>query len=173
MRGINEHEILDIARYFRERGHTVRFIEFMDVGTLNRWSPEGVVSASEIVARIAAELPLEAVPRSNPSDPASRYRYLDGSGEVGVIASITQPFCGDCSRARLTSEGRLLTCLFAESGLDLKVMMRGGASDEELLEAIRRQWQGRGDRYSEQRAELMALGRGEQPRRVEMFRVGG
>jgi cyclic pyranopterin phosphate synthase len=173
MRGVNDHEVVDLARFFKERGHTLRFIEYMDVGTLNEWQPDAVLSAREIMARVAVELPLEPVARRESSDPALRFRYLDGEGEIGAIASITEPFCGDCSRARLSSEGQLLTCLFAHGGVDLKTPLRSGRSDEALSELVREAWRQREDRYSEERAELIALGRWREQPRVEMFRIGG
>ena len=121
-----------MARYFRERGHTLRFIEYMDVGATNGWRLDDVVPAAEIVERISAELPLEPAEPSYRGEVAQRWRYSDGSGEIGVIASVTQPFCGDCTRARLSAEGRLYTCLFGVRGHDLRALIRGGASDEEL-----------------------------------------
>ena len=129
MRGVNEDEIVDIARYFKERGMVVRFIEYMDVGTLNGWSLSDVLSARDILATVHASLPLEPLERARPSDVALRYRYLDDGVEVGAIASVTEPFCGDCSRARLSSEGQLFGCLFANEGFDLRAPLRRGATD--------------------------------------------
>jgi cyclic pyranopterin phosphate synthase len=170
-RGVNEHTIVDLARRFQGTGHILRFIEFMDVGTLNGWDLTQVVTAAEIVGRIDAGLPLEPLEPNYRGEVASRYRYRDGSGEIGVIASVSQPFCGDCSRARLSTEGRLVTCLFAAGGLDLKGPMRAGASDEELTDLIRSAWGARTDRYSEERsAQTVAFGK---RRRIEMFQIGG
>jgi cyclic pyranopterin phosphate synthase len=172
-RGVNDHEVVDIARYFKERGHVVRFIEFMDVGTLNDWREADVLSAREIIERVAAELPLEPVARREASDTALRFRYLDDGVEVGAIASVTQPFCGACTRARLSSDGALYTCLFASSGLDLKAPLRSGADDHEIERLIRERWAARADRYSEEREERMQLGGPPAEPRVEMYRIGG
>ena len=141
----------------------------MDVGTRNRWSLAQVVSADEILRRIDAELPLEALPPNYDGEVASRYRYLDGSGEIGVIASVTKPFCGDCTRLRLSADGKLYTCLFASLGHDVKKLLRSGAADDEIERMIMRIWRIRSDRYSEERASLP------EPRsdKVEMYQVGG
>jgi len=173
IKGTNDHQLVDIARYFKERRCIVRFIEFMDVGTLNEWRLDRVVSAAEIVRRIHAELPLEALERRRPSDVALRYRHVDDGLELGVIASITAPFCGDCSRARLSSDGSLYTCLFATNGVDLKSPLRAGADDDELERLVRDVWSRREDRYSEERSKLHQLGTAVPSRRVEMFRIGG
>ncbi|CAI8053702.1 GTP 3',8-cyclase [Geodia barretti] len=133
-------------------GHIVRFIEFMDVGNRNGWNLNQVVTASEIIGRINAEFPLEPIPSNYPGEVANRYRYSDGSGEIGVIASVSVPFCGDCTRGRLSTDGRFVTCLFASGGKDLKTPMRSGATDEELLQIISGVWERRSDRYSEERA---------------------
>jgi cyclic pyranopterin phosphate synthase len=170
-RGVNEDAVVELARYFRERGHIVRFIEYMDVGNLNGWRMEHVVSADEIVRTINAEMPLERLERNYQSEVSLRYRYKDGSGEIGVIASVTEPFCGDCSRIRLSAEGKLYTCLFAAGGNDLKSPLRNGAGDEEIEEILRRIWAVRVDRYSEERNEIVR--KEESSRRVEMFQVGG
>jgi cyclic pyranopterin phosphate synthase len=173
-RGFNEHEIGELARHFRGTGHIVRFIEYMDVGTLNGWRREEVVPAREILERVAAaaDVPLVAVEANYRGEVAQRYAYADGSGEIGIIASVTQPFCGTCTRARLSADGHLYTCLFAKTGVDLKTPMRAGASDAELRERIAGIWSRRGDRYSELRAleEPSAPARAE---RVEMYRIGG
>jgi cyclic pyranopterin phosphate synthase len=168
-RGRNEHTIVDLARRFRGTGHIVRFIEYMDVGTLNGWEMRDVVPASEILDRIGAVFPLDAVPPNYAGEVASRYRYRDGKGEIGVIASVTQPFCGACTRARLSPEGTLVTCLFAASGTDLRGPMRAGATDAELRELLSGVWGRRTDRYSEERTAATA----EPARRIEMFRIGG
>jgi cyclic pyranopterin phosphate synthase len=170
-RGVNEHTIVELARYFRERGHIVRFIEYMDVGNLNGWRMEHVVSADEIVRMINAEMPLESLERNYQSEVSLRYRYKDGCGEIGVIASVTEPFCGDCSRIRLSAEGKIYTCLFANIGHDLRGPLRSGASDEQLEGIMRAIWAARSDRYSELRRTQTALE--QQARKVEMFEVGG
>ena len=166
-RGLNETSILDIARRFRETGHAVRFIEFMDVGATNGWRMDDVVPAAEIVATIGAEFPLEPVEAAYRGEVAERYRYSDGAGEIGVIASVTQPFCGDCTRARISADGKLYTCLFAVRGHDLRALLRSDSADE-LEETIRSVWTRRTDRYSEIRTEgTSAL------RKVEMSYIGG
>jgi cyclic pyranopterin phosphate synthase len=170
-RGVNEHAIVKLAKYFHERGHIVRFIEYMDVGNLNGWRMEHVVPADEIVRTIDTTMPLEPLERNYQSEVSLRYRYKDESGEVGVIASVTEPFCGDCSRVRLSAEGKIYTCLFANSGHDLRGPLRSGASDEQLEETIRAIWTVRSDRYSELRAKQTALEG--QNKKVEMFEVGG
>ena len=167
-RGVNDHTIVDMARYFKERGHVMRFIEYMDVGTRNGWRLDEVTPADEIIARIDAEMPLEPVGSGYRGEVALRYRYRDGGGEVGVIASVTRPFCGDCTRLRLSPEGRLVTCLFATLGTDLRGPVRSGASDADLERLIRGVWAVREDRYSEQRASMT------EPReKVEMYHIGG
>ena len=167
-RGANDGDVLALAEHFRSSGHVLRFIEYMDVGSTNGWRLEDVVSAEEIVGRISARWPLEAVASERPDATARRWRYVDGAGEIGVVASVTQPFCGGCSRARLSAEGRLYTCLFAARGHDLRAPLRLGASDEELAEQLRSIWTRRTDRYSELRtAETAALPK------VEMSYIGG
>jgi cyclic pyranopterin phosphate synthase len=167
-RGLNEGSILELARHFKDAGHTLRFIEYMDVGHTNGWRLDDVVPAAEIVATIDAELPLEPVDPAYRGEVAQRYRYRDGSAEIGVIASVTQPFCGDCTRARLSADGNLYTCLFAVRGHDLRSLVRGGASDEELAATIAGIWTVRQDRYSELRtAETLDLPK------VEMSFIGG
>jgi len=167
-RGLNEDSVLEIARRFRGTGHAVRFIEFMDVGATNGWRMDDVVPAAEIVATIGAEFPLEPVEAAYRGEVAQRYRYRDGAGEIGVIASVTQPFCGDCTRARLSADGKVYTCLFAVRGHDLRAILRSGASDEELDAAIRAIWERRTDRYSELRTEETSS-----LRKVEMSYIGG
>ncbi|MEP7224451.1 MAG: GTP 3',8-cyclase MoaA, partial [Actinomycetota bacterium] len=167
-RGLNEGSVVDIARRFRGTGHAVRFIEYMDVGASNGWRLDDVVPAAEIVAAIGAEFPLEPVEAAYRGEVAQRYRYCDGAGEIGVIASVTQPFCGDCTRARLSADGKLYTCLFAIRGHDLRAILRSGASDEELDAAIRAVWERRTDRYSELRTEETSS-----LRKVEMSYIGG
>jgi cyclic pyranopterin phosphate synthase len=167
-RGLNEGSVLPMARFFRERGHVLRFIEYMDVGHSNGWRLDDVVPAAELVETIDAEMPLEPVVPAYPGEVANRWRYRDGSGEVGVIASVTQPFCGSCTRARLSAEGRLFTCLFAVRGHDLRALLRDGASDEELAATVGRIWRARDDRYSEIRSEHTL----DLPK-VEMSYIGG
>jgi len=170
-RGVNEHAVEALAAHFRGSGAIVRFIEFMDVGTVNRWSPADVVSADEIRALIERSAPLEPLAGTHPGEVAERYRYRDGSGEVGIIASVTRAFCADCNRARLSADGRLLTCLFAEHGTDLRGPLRAGASDAELAALIADTWRAREDRYSELRAERLTTPSSK--RRLQMFQVGG
>jgi GTP 3',8-cyclase len=167
-RGVNEDSVLPMARHFRGSGHIVRFIEFMDVGHTNGWRMDDVVTAAGIVAMIDAELPLEPVAPNYPGEVVERWRYRDGSGEIGAIASVTRPFCGGCTRARLSAEGKLFTCLFAVKGHDLRALLRGGASDAEISAAIGRIWRVREDRYSELRTAETA----ELPK-VEMSYIGG
>jgi cyclic pyranopterin phosphate synthase len=167
-RGVNEQDVVAMARHFHGTGHILRLIEYMDVGHTNGWRMDDVVPSSDVVATIGAELPLEPVEPNYPGEVAARWRYRDGGGEIGVISSVTQPFCGACTRARLSAEGRLFTCLFAVRGHDLRAVVRGDASEEELDEAITTIWRGRSDRYSELRtAETAALPK------VEMSYIGG
>ena len=173
VRGVNDDEVAELARFFKRPGFVLRFIEYMDVGTVNGWQPGGVVTAEEILAKVGAELPLVPAPRAHAHDVALRFRYRDGEGELGVIASVSKPFCGDCSRARLTADGQLFACLFATTGLDLKTPLRAGESDDALAERIAAFWGRRTDRYSEERAERLAAGLGPPPSRVEMYRIGG
>ncbi len=167
-RGVNDGELVRLARHFHGTPHTLRFIEYMDVGHTNGWRLDDVVPAAEIVETIGRELPLEPVDAAYRGEVARRYRYQDGGGELGVIASVTAPFCGDCTRARLSAEGRLFTCLFAVRGHDLRALVRGGASDEELDEALRGVWRVRTDRYSELRSSAT-----ERLEKVEMSYIGG
>jgi cyclic pyranopterin phosphate synthase len=170
-RGVNDHEIVALCGYFRERGHTLRFIEFMDVGNTNHWSPAAVVPAQEIRERIHAVWALEPVGPAYRGEVASRYRYKDGRGEIGLISSVTEPFCRDCHRARLSADGKLFTCLFASLGWDVLGCLRSGASDSELAGFIGRIWAGRMDRYSDERAEVLASG--ESRAKIEMSYIGG
>jgi GTP 3',8-cyclase len=167
-RGVNDHTLIDLARYCREEGHILRFIEFMDVGTRNGWDMQHVVTAKEIVERIDAAFPLEPIKRNYNSETALRYQYKDGGGEIGVIASVTQPFCGDCSRIRLSPEGQIYTCLFATQGTDLKTPLRDGATDDEIEAIIRNTWGNRIDRYSEERSTIDNKGD-----KIEMYYIGG
>jgi cyclic pyranopterin phosphate synthase len=171
VKGLNDKEILPIAKFFKNMGVIVRFREFMDVGNLNGWSLDKVVSAREIVETLSKEFPIEPVEKNYRGEVADKYRYKDDGLELGVISSITQPFCGDCNRLRLTADGKLLTCLFATQGYDIKALLRNGARDEDIEDFIKRVWYSRKDRYSEERLELIK--RGEVPKKVEMFRVGG
>jgi cyclic pyranopterin phosphate synthase len=171
-RGTNEHEILPMARHFRGSGIVLRFIEYMDVGATNGWRMDEVVPSSEVRSRIAAEFPLLPLDATVTGETAERWGYADGAGEVGFISSVTQAFCGDCNRARLSTEGKLYLCLFAHNGHDLRALLRGGATDEELASAIGHIWQGRNDRYSELRGTLPA-DTATGGRRVEMSYIGG
>jgi cyclic pyranopterin phosphate synthase len=168
-RGVNEHTVPMLVKRFRGTGIVVRFIEYMDVGNHNDWSPGAVVPSQELVERIHAIWPLQAVPPKYAGEVARRYRYQDGAGEVGMISSISQPFCGGCTRARLSSEGMLYTCLFATRGTDLRELLRGGASDEQLSGRLREVWLRRADRYSEERAER----HGRRKHKIEMHYIGG
>ena len=167
-RGWNEHAVLPMARRFRGTGRILRFIEYMDVGHSNGWRLDEVISADEIISTITAEFPLEPMAPTKPGEVAERYRYADGAGEIGIVASVSRPFCGDCNRARLSADGQLYTCLFATGGHDLRALLRGGASDQELEATLRSIWEARDDRYSEIRsAETVALPK------VEMSYIGG
>ena len=171
-RGVNDHAIVDLARHFRGSGHILRFIEYMDVGTRNRWDLEHVVPAREIIERIDEAFAVEPLDANYEGEVARRWHYSDGSGEIGVITSVTQPFCGGCTRARLTTDGKLVTCLFAATGTDLRDPLRSGASDDELRAIIERVWTGRADRYSEQRSGL-APEQARSDERIEMYQIGG
>jgi cyclic pyranopterin phosphate synthase len=167
-RGVNEHAIVDLARRFRGTGHIVRFIEYMDVGATNGWRMDDVVPAAEILERVAAVFPIEPADANYAGEVAERWRYRDGAGEIGVIASVTQAFCRDCTRLRLSTDGKLYTCLFATHGHDLRSLVRGGADDERLAQAIGAVWRRRADRYSELRTAATA-----RERKVEMSYIGG
>ena len=167
-RGLNDAQVVDMARHFRGSGHIVRFIEFMDVGSTNGWRMDDVVPSAEIVRRISERFPLEPAQANYRGEVAERWRYLDGRGEIGVISSVTQAFCSTCTRARLSTDGHLYTCLFAQRGHDLKSMLRVGASDEALAGAVRAIWSHRADRYSEIRTAQTA-----RSRKVEMSFIGG
>jgi cyclic pyranopterin phosphate synthase len=170
MRGVNDTHVVDLIERFRGSCHVVRFIEYMDVGTINGWRGDLVVPSAELIARIHARWPLQAQAPGYRGEVAQRYVFADGAGEIGFISSVSQPFCGDCTRARLSADGKLYTCLFARSGHDLRAPLRAGASDAELAALIAVRWTHREDRYSERRAELRAAGEGE---KVEMFVIGG
>ncbi|HET7612118.1 MAG TPA: GTP 3',8-cyclase MoaA [Rhodanobacteraceae bacterium] len=169
MRGVNDDGVADLVARFRGTGHILRFIEYMDVGTVNGWRNDRVVAGAELVKRIDARWPLEPLPRS-PASTARRWRFRDGGGEIGFINSVTDPFCGGCTRARLSADGKLYTCLFAHAGHDLRALLRAGESDDALRATVAGIWSHRGDRYSERRAELRAAGVLEH---VEMYRIGG
>jgi cyclic pyranopterin phosphate synthase len=170
-RGLNDHTALDLVERFRGSPVIVRFIEFMDVGNRNHWRPELVVPSRELAARIHARWPMQPISQNYAGEVAQRWRFDDGAGEVGFISSVSQPFCGACSRARLSSEGKFYTCLFATHGLDLRAPLRAGAGDADILQLIRGVWHGRADRYSELREEL----RRDQPgtKKIEMNYIGG
>jgi cyclic pyranopterin phosphate synthase len=167
-RGVNDGQILPMARRFRHSGHVLRFIEYMDVGSTNAWRMDEVVPSGEVVRLIGAEFPIEAIDADYPGEVAERWRYLDGGGEIGVISSVTQAFCSSCTRARLSTEGKLYTCLFAASGHDLRALLRGGASDEQITAAIADIWHRRDDRYSELRGSAAAVAK-----KIEMSYIGG
>jgi cyclic pyranopterin phosphate synthase len=167
-RGMNEHEILPMARHFRGSGHILRFIEYMDVGHTNGWRMDDVVPSAEVIDIVRHELPLEAIDANYPGEVAARWRYLDGSGEIGVISSVTQAFCSDCTRARLATDGKLYTCLFATDGFDFRALLRGGAGDDEIGNYVAAIWSQRADRYSEIRSDnTRALPK------IEMSYIGG
>ncbi|HEY0063496.1 MAG TPA: GTP 3',8-cyclase MoaA [Telluria sp.] len=170
--GMNDQEILPMARYFKDRPAILRFIEYMDVGASNGWNLAEVIPSADVIARIAAEMPLEPIGANYTGETAARLRYVGGGGEVGVISSVTQAFCKDCSRARLSTEGKLYTCLFATRGHDLRALLRAGRSDAEISSAVAQLWRVRADRYSETRTiNTTGIERG--ARRVEMSYIGG
>jgi cyclic pyranopterin phosphate synthase len=175
IRGLNDDEILDLVNLARDNGFEMRFIEYMDVGNANAWSLEKTVTKREILETVNEHFPVREVGRAKGSAPAVDYEFLDGAGQIGIIGSVTEPFCSSCTRVRLTADGRLVTCLFAESGFDLKGMLRSGASDEEITERIRSIWSGRTDRYSDIRWQQVQSG-GYQPaqhKKIEMITLGG
>jgi cyclic pyranopterin phosphate synthase len=167
-KGVNNHTVVGLAEWCKSNGHTPRFIEYMDVGTLNDWKLEQVVAADEIVELIRQKFPADPVNPTYPGEVAKRYRYKDGEGEFGVISSVSQPFCGDCSRMRLSPEGKAVTCLFAESGTDLRKWLRNGSTDDQIKDAIIGIWGEREDRYSEERSEETV-----KRKKVEMYHIGG
>jgi cyclic pyranopterin phosphate synthase len=167
-RGVNDHQIVEAARHWRDSGHILRFIEFMDVGSTNGWRMDDVIPSAEVVRRISEAFPLEPVEPNYAGEVAERWRYKDGAGEIGVISSVTQAFCASCNRLRLSTEGSLFTCLFAQQGHDLKALLRGGADDDALRNAIAAVWRVRDDRYSEIRTAETA-----KSRKVEMSYIGG
>jgi GTP 3',8-cyclase len=174
IRGFNDDELLDLVEFGRANGYEMRFIEYMDVGNESGWEPAKTYTKREMLASIHARYPVREVGRAAGSAPAVDYEFLDGAGVVGIIGSITEPFCSSCTRVRLTADGRLVTCLFAESGFDLKTPLRQGATDEQLQEMIRAVWMGRGDRYSDLRWDALQSGKPYQTvRKIEMITLGG
>ncbi|MFT5694225.1 MAG: cyclic pyranopterin phosphate synthase [Myxococcota bacterium] len=171
-KGVNDHTIVELARHFRGSGHILRFIEYMDVGTRNDWDLSQVMSVDEIVDAIGSEFPIQAIAPNHVGEVAKRWEYADGEGEIGIITSVSQPFCGDCSRARLTTDGNLVTCLFANSGTDLRAPLRAGATHEEMLELVSSVWRVRTDRYSEERGQMTDAARRDRSR-MEMYQLGG
>jgi cyclic pyranopterin phosphate synthase len=167
-RGVNDQSVVQMAERWRGTAHIVRFIEYMDVGSTNGWKMDDVISSAEVVRRISERWPLEPIDANYPGEVAERWRYVDGGGEIGVISSVTQAFCSSCTRMRLSTEGSLFTCLFAQSGHDLKSLLRNGASDDDLRNEIAAVWQKRADRYSEIRTEFTAKNK-----KVEMSYIGG
>jgi cyclic pyranopterin phosphate synthase len=170
-KGMNDHTLLDLVEHFRETGHVLRFIEYMDVGTRNQWRMEEVVPSVEILARISDRFPVVSLEENYTGEVASRYAFEDGKGEIGFISSVTKPFCGTCNRARISADGTMYTCLFANEGTDLRQDLHAGISDEDLVTRIAAIWRGREDRYSELRAARMSVG--ENSDKIEMFRIGG
>ncbi|MBU8683779.1 GTP 3',8-cyclase MoaA [Bacillus haynesii] len=168
-KGVNEKDILPMARYFKEKGHILRFIEFMDVGNTNEWNRQSVVTKADIIRIINEDMPVEPIDPNYKGEVAKRYRYVDGSGEIGFISSVSDAFCGTCNRARLSAKGELFTCLFASSGFDLRTLIRSGKTDQELAEAISTVWRNRDDQYSLDRALSKAAPR----KKVEMSYIGG
>ena len=167
-RGVNDDDILPLAGFAREHGYTLRFIEFMDVGSLNGWRMDSVIPAAEVAAMVGRQWPMERFSKGGPNCVAQHWRYRDGRGELGLIASVTEPFCSGCDRARLSADGALFTCLFAATGLDLKTFLRGGASDPDLAALLEARWKRRDDRYSERRGAATRY----EPR-AEMYHLGG
>ncbi len=174
-RGVNDDDIMELVEFSRQNGFWIRFIEYMDVGNSNNWVSEKMVSKKEILEIINARYPLHEIGRNDESAPAVNYAFLDGIGNIGVIASVTEPFCAGCTRGRLTADGKLVTCLFSDQGHDLKTLIRKGAGDEDLLETIRAAWEKRSDRYSEERLEAMKSGKYKpgSRKKIEMIRLGG
>ena len=175
-RGVNDDDIIELVEFSRKYGFAIRFIEYMDVGNSNNWQSDKMVSKKEILRTIHARFPLREIGREDGSAPSVDYQFIDGGGDVGVIASVTEPFCASCTRARLTADGKLVTCLFSGTGHDLKALLRNGASDGEITERIAATWRNRTDRYSDERLEALNSSRGYQPadhKKIEMIRLGG
>jgi cyclic pyranopterin phosphate synthase len=175
-RGINDGDILDLVEFSRENGFALRLIEFMDVGNSNQWKSERMISKQEILDIVNARYPLREIGRYRGTAPSMDYQFVDGKGDIGVIASVTEPFCASCTRIRLTADGKLVTCLFSEKGNDLKARLRSGASDDEILEFVRAVWMKRSDRYSDERLEAMKSAKGYiagNHKKIEMISLGG
>ena len=175
-RGVNDDDVIELVEFSRENGFGIRFIEYMDVGNANNWTSEKLVSKKEILEKIHSRFPLQEIGRDNGSAPSVVYQFLDGKGDVGVIASVTEPFCSTCNRARLTADGKLVTCLFSQKGHDLKALLRNGSTDEEILEYISDIWNLRKDRYSDERLEALHSPSGYDPKnqkKIEMITLGG
>jgi cyclic pyranopterin phosphate synthase len=174
-RGVNDDDIIPLVEFCREHGFAIRFIEYMDVGNANNWTSAKLVSKKEIIEKISARFPLREVGRDQGSAPSVDYEFLDGRGDLGVIASVTEPFCSSCTRVRLTADGKVVTCLFSQTGHDVKRLLRGGASDDEITEFLRLIWTGRKDRYSAERLEAMRTSNYDPKshRKIEMISLGG
>ncbi|MEE9144250.1 MAG: GTP 3',8-cyclase MoaA, partial [Candidatus Binatia bacterium] len=175
-RGVNDDDVIELVEFSRENGFGIRFIEYMDVGNTNNWTSEKLVSKKEILEKIHSRFPLKEIGRDNGSAPSVVYQFLDGKGDVGVIASVTEPFCSTCNRARLTADGKLVTCLFSQKGHDLKALLRNGSTNEEILEYISDIWNLRKDRYSDERLEALHSPSGYDPKnqkKIEMITLGG
>ena len=174
-RGVNEDDILPLVEFCREHGFAMRFIEYMDVGNSNNWTSEKLVSKKEIIATIGARYPLREIGREQGSAPSVDYEFVDGAGDIGVIASVTEPFCSTCTRGRLTADGKFVTCLFSQVGHDVKTLLRGGATDEQLADFISSIWRGRTDRYSDERLQAMRSAAYEprKHKKIEMIALGG
>ena len=168
-KGVNDHTVIDMARYFKNSGHIVRFIEFMDVGHTNGWKMDNVVPSRDLVAQINEVFPIEPAEPNYQGEVAERWKYKDGGGEIGFISSVTQAFCSTCTRARLSAEGSIYTCLFATQGTDLRLLLRAGATDEQIADLIQKTWAERGDNYS----EIRTLGNKEERKKIEMSYIGG
>jgi len=169
-KGVNDHNVLDMVKHFKNTPQVLRFIEYMDVGNCNHWESKYVVPSSEIVNTINQHYPIEPAGRQYFGEVASRYKFCDGQGEIGFISSVSQPFCRDCTRVRLSADGQIFTCLFAQNGHDVRSLMRNGADDQTILSHIQSVWQNREDRYSELRSKIPSK---EKPRKVEMYHIGG
>ncbi len=175
-RGVNDDDIIELVEFSRENGFAIRFIEYMDVGNSNNWDSQKMVSKKEILETINARFPLREVGRNGGNAPSVDYQFIDGKGDIGVIASVTEPFCSSCTRARLTADGRLVTCLFSQTGHDLKTLLRDGSADEDILEVIASAWRKRRDRYSDERLEALLSSNGYDPKqhgKIEMITLGG
>ena len=174
-RGVNDDDILELVEFSREHGLAIRFIEYMDVGNSNNWTSEKLVSKAEILEKISSRYPLREIGRDQGSAPSVDYEFIDGRGDLGVIASVTEPFCSSCTRARLTADGKLVTCLFSQMGHDVKALLRNGTSDEDLVKFLSGVWQGRRDRYSADRLEAMRSSHYDPKshKKIEMISLGG